>query len=209
MPARTLISHHSLRYLLPVAALGLVAHLQFGSWAALPWGLLLGGLVYVFRDPHRVIPSAPRGVVSAADGRVSRVDTVRVPRLDREMIRISVDMNLAGAYVMRSPAEGKSFESWRVDDSDEYGAANGRGAAFWLETDEGDDVVIVMHDAGPLRRPVCTSSVGDRLGQGQRCGYVPFGSRIDVMVPLGSRVEVQEGARVWAGHDVIATLIHK
>ncbi len=209
MPARTFVSQHALRYLIPVAAIALVLQLEFGLWAALPGWMALALIAFAFRDPGRQIPSSPLGVVSAADGRVTRVDSITVPRLDREMARVTVNINPLGTYIIRSPIEGKTMDSWRIETDDGSGAGKCNGFAMWLETDEGDDVVLALRDASPLLRPVCTSTVGDRLGQGQRCGYAPIGSRIDVMMPVGTRIEVKEGARLRAGSDVIATLLHK
>jgi phosphatidylserine decarboxylase len=57
--------------------------------------------------------------------------------------------------------------------------------------------------------PRCYLQLGQRTGQGQRCGYVPFGSRVEVLLPAGIRVRVTVGDVVRAGSDVIATLVHK
>jgi phosphatidylserine decarboxylase len=57
--------------------------------------------------------------------------------------------------------------------------------------------------------PHCYVRVGERVGQGQRCGHVPMGGVVEVYLPPNSRVLVTPGSQLKAGSDVIATLVHK
>ena len=139
-------------------------------------------------------------LVSPADGRVSAVETVRDPYLERDAQRISIRMHASGVFSTRAPAEGKMLEPRRDKD---------RPHGVWLRTDGGDDLVIVMN-RGPLRNPPrCYVRLGERVGQGQRCGFVTLGSDIELYLPTSSRVKVRVGDQVRAGADVIAQLIHK
>jgi phosphatidylserine decarboxylase len=78
-----------------------------------------------------------------------------------------------------------------------------------LQTDEGDDLVMVMHRGALRNLPQCYVQVGERVGQGQRCGYVSMGGRVEVYLPCNSRPLAKPGSQVRAGADVIATLVHK
>jgi len=172
-------------------------------WSVPLWALVIL-LLFLFRDPARTVPSAPLAVVSPADGRVTLVETCNDPYLDRDARRITIRMHPYGVYSTRSPAEGKMLEPKR-DSSDPTGLPHG----VCLQTDEGDDLVIVMN-RGPLRNPPrCDVRFGERVGQGQRCGFITLGSTVDIYLPLNSRIKVQEGERVHAGADVIAQLVHK
>jgi phosphatidylserine decarboxylase len=81
--------------------------------------------------------------------------------------------------------------------------------ALWIRTDEGDDVVLLVSSRWRLHRWTCAVHVGERIGQGQRCGFGMLISRVDVMLPRPVRVEVGRHDRLRAGSDVIATLRHR
>ena len=81
--------------------------------------------------------------------------------------------------------------------------------AMWIQTDEEDDVVLVMRGLLVSRRLRCTTQVGERIGQGQRCGLVQFTATAEVLVPVNSRLATTRGSVVRSGSDIIASLVHK
>jgi len=179
----------------------LVVHFFGWAWSVPVW-LVCTAIVYLYRDPNREIPSSPLAVVSPADGVVKSVEEVSDPYLDREAVRLDIQMSHAGVYSTRSPVEGKILEPKNSGDG-------GQPHGVWLKTDEDDDLVVVMH-RGPLHNlPRCFVRIGERVGQGQRCGYIQMGGRVEVYLPRHSRVQVSTGSHVRAGSDVIATLVHK
>ena len=188
---------------LACAVLGmLVVHLAGWAWS-LPFWLACGVIVFAHRDPEREIPSSPLAVVSPADGVIQSVEEVRDPYLQRDAVRLDIQMNHAGVYSTRSPIEGKILEPKNA------GNGGNQPHGVWLKTDEDDDLVVVMH-RGPLHNlPRCFVRIGERIGQGQRCGYIQMGGRVEVYLPRHSRLQVSPGSPVKAGSDVIATLVHK
>jgi hypothetical protein len=80
--------------------------------------------------------------------------------------------------------------------------------AQWIQSDEQDDVVMAVKSASGVFKPRCYSHRGDRVGQGQRCGFIPFTAVVHVSVPASSRVEVKIGDIVRSGSDTLATLVH-
>ena len=87
----------------------LISHFAGWGWS-LPLWLACGAIVYLYRDPHREIPSSPLAVVSPADGVVTAVEEVSDPYLNREAVRLDIRMSYAGVYSTRSPVEGKVLE---------------------------------------------------------------------------------------------------
>lgn len=193
-------------FLLLVIACGATVWHYLGlGWTAPFW--LLGLLVlYMFRDPHRDIPSSPLAVVSPVDGRVSAIESLNDPYLDRQALRVQIDMFRTGVYTARSPVEGKIHEPG----TDSQGRLPPKAPhGVWIRTDEGDDLVVVMN-RGPLgNAPRCAVGYGERVGQGQRCGYLHLGGRIQLYLPENARVMVNINDRVRAGRDVIGQLVHK
>lgn len=195
---------------LPIAltvAAALFVQYQAAPWSLPLWALVLA-LLFVFRDPPRRVPAAPLAVVSPADGYVVSVEEVRDPYLERPAIRVSLDMRFSGVYALRSPIEGKLTRNWFVTPGEEAeGIARVR--ALWLQSDEGDDVVTVLRPSRYSLRSACYFQSGERIGQGMRCGFLLFGSRIDVLLPLNSRVLVKPGEQVFSGSSSIAQLVHR
>ena len=178
---------------------------------------------YLFRDPERRVPPAPLGVVSPVDGRAVMAGEVDDPFLGRKAIKISIPMALLGPFVMRSPIEGRVMQQWYLPEgldpnllinvdaallAREPDARQGR-YAMWVRTDEQDDVVIALRGALISQRLRCGVQVGERIGQGQRCGLIQLAACADVYLPANSRIEVAQGAALHAGSDIIATLVHK
>ena len=187
---------------------GALVHRYVDPMAAVPvWGLLLLTL-FMFRDPNRDVPPSPLAVVSPADGRVVAIENRRDPYLDRDAVWISINMSRMGVFSTRSPVEGKALQPPRLPTPEEYGTRGPVPHGVWLQTDEEDAVIVVMN-RGPLHNPPrCYIQLGQRVGQGQRCGFIHFGARIEVILPCNARIQTKVGDRLSAGEDVIATLVN-
>ena len=167
-------------------------------------------LLYLFRDPARKVPAVPLGVVSPVDGKVVAVETVQDGYLDRQAQCVTIKMGFTSVYSAHSPMEGKIVEQW-LDVPRKFSGADEatRTYAQWIQSDEEDDVVLVIEVNALYSRPQCYAHSGERIGQGQRCGFIRFGSQIDVLLPANSRVDVSVGDHVLAGSDIIATLVRE
>jgi phosphatidylserine decarboxylase len=181
---------------------------------ALPAWLPVLLLLFLFRDPHRTVPASPLGIVSPVDGHVVKVENVYDGYLQREAICLSLEMSLTSIYSVRSPLEGKLVKMWmavprKIGDNAHQVLTSGKTYAQWIQSDEQDDVVMVVDATGHARRPRCYAQSGERIGQGQRCGYIRFGTHFDVLLPATTRIQVNAGDRVVAGESIVATLVHK
>ena len=203
--AHPIIAPEGKRIILSSILVVLLLHVWLG-YVAFPVWLVVLLLIWLYRDPPRSIPSSPLAVVSPVDGTVRAVKEGMDPFLKREsVLHISIDMSLTGGYTLRSMTEGKVMEEWRGTAGDyiERGAM-----AIWIQTDEGDDLVMVLHSCRLARLLHCIVSVGERIGQGQRCGHILLGATVELYLPIRARTEVKMGQRIRAGCDVIAELIH-
>ena len=176
--------------------------------------MILGCLLLVFRDPYRAIPALPLAVVSPADGKVTSVEQIEDPWLDRTALKIQMEMRNMGISPLRSPIEGKVMDFWTTPGSQRGTSAppgsrgSMNGYALWIRTDEDDDIVFAVMSQRPLSRFTMHIAPGERVGQGQRNGFVFFGSHVDVLIPFNSQCETSVGTNVLAGSGVIATLVH-
>ena len=187
----------------PVLASVLAAALvmQFaGFYASLVFWTLSLLLVLFFRDPERDIPAVPLAIVCPADGRISSISMTHDPYLDRPAIRVVIQMNSYGVFSTRSPVDGKVLDPPNIPPGVPHGV--------WLRTNEGDDIVLVMNRGRLHSTPRCYVRIGDRVGQGQRCGFIHLGGQVDLYLPESSRTLATAGDWVQGGSDVIAKLIH-
>lgn len=170
---------------LAVIAIGLL--LSPWPFAALLPLVLLPMAVMKFRDPRRIVPADPLGILSPVDGRI-----VEIGR-EVDGLRICVRVNRFGAYLLRSPTEGKVLES---------GPAGG-GHGFRLRTDEGDEVLLRLY--GPRWLPAAAAiNYGQRVGQGKRCGMLRATRIAEIWLPPDATIAVVKGQPVVAGVSVLA-----
>ena len=193
--------------LLGAFSVALIASLFAGMWSIPLWIFAVFALQF-FRDPVRVPPSDADAVISPADGRIVAVEKVRDPHLDRDALKISVFMNVFNVHSNRSPVDGEIKGRWYTPgsfvnaDFDKASTENERNA-LWIQTTRGD--VLCVQIAGLIaRRILCYVVTGDRLTRGQRYGFIRFGSRVDVYLPIDARAEVSIGQKVSGGRTILA-----
>lgn len=172
---------------------------------------------YFFRDPQRVTPTDDRLVVSPADGVVSSVGPALAPQElgmgDKEMLRISVFMNVFSCHVNRSPVRGEikkiAYKPGKFlnADLDKASSENERNG---LVIDSPHGKVAVVQIAGLVaRRIVCWADEGAAIGAGERFGLIRFGSRVDVFLPLDAVARVSIGQTAIAGETVLAAFTNE
>ena len=180
------------------------------AWALPLWAVTLFVLQF-FRDPGREIPDDPQAVLSPADGRIVAVEKVRDPYLDRDALKISVFMNVFNVHSNRSPVDGTVKQRWYHAGSflnaalDKASLENERNA-LWLQTRSGADVTCVQIAGLIARRILCYVEAGAGLERGQRYGFIRFGSRVDVYLPLNAEVKAALGDKVYATESILARL---
>ena len=194
-----------------VVAAALAVGLLAGWWWSLPLWLAALFVLQFFRDPPREIPGTERTVVSPADGRVVAVEKSEDPYLKREARKVSVFMNVFNVHANRAPVDGEVRERWYSAGSflnaalDKASLENERNA-LWLRTPGGADVTCVQIAGLVARRILCYVKAGDRVRRGERFGFIRFGSRVDVYLPLAATVKVELGETVRCGATVLAEL---
>ena len=157
---------------------------------------------YFFRYPHREVSTEPGLIVSAADGRVTRIEDTP----DRKVV--SVFLSPLDVHINRSPIAGKIKQITYIKGkkmpatSDEASLINERNSIVI----EGEDITVTCTQiAGILaRRIVCWTREGDNLERGQRFGLIKFGSRTDLVMPGNVEIAVRIGDRVRGGETIIA-----
>ncbi|MCE1162450.1 MAG: phosphatidylserine decarboxylase [Thiomonas sp.] len=179
-----------------------------GFWWSLPLWLLTIFVVQFFRDPARPIPREPLAVLSPADGRIVAITRAFDPYAQRDALKISVFMNVFNVHSNRSPVDGHLRDvqyfpgKFLNADLDKASEQNERNA---LVIDCEGRVVTAVQVAGLIaRRILCYVKPGETLRRGQRFGFIRFGSRVDVYLPLDAQSRVSIGDKVYASSTVLA-----
>jgi phosphatidylserine decarboxylase len=162
-------------------------------------------MAFFFRDPKRTIPTEADIIVSAADGKVTRVE-------DRENGKfVSVFLSPVDVHINRAPIAGRvvkveMFQGKKAPaTSNAASETNERNAL----TIEGKKMTVVCTQIVGIvaRRIVCWSKVGDNLELGEKYGLIKFGSRTDLLMPKNVEVFVKVGDRVVGGETIIGKLV--
>jgi len=194
----------------PVLGLLLVAvvlaNYYLGTVLTIVFAICLFGLAFLLRDPTQDIPSLPLALVSPAHAKVDSIETVADPWLERMAVRIRLRMSPLDIYSLRCPIEGKVVNQWSRSKNEE---SVHRKFAFWVKSDEDDDVVIAIN-LNPLSSRLFRFYVhsGERIGHGQRCGFLYFGGIIDVYIPEHSKIKTSPDEHIASGSGILAQLVH-
>lgn len=187
-----------------------------GGWFGL-LGLLgflqLAFVLYFFRDPERNIPAHADGLLLApADGKVVQIIEVDEPLyLKSKALQVSIFLSPLNVHVNRIPVSGTVEFAQYVPG--EYLVAWEPKASLLNERSE----VGVRHASGTpvlfkqiagfvARRIVYRASIGESVQAGNRYGIVKFGSRMDIIVPLGTQIEVNVGDKTVAGETILGKI---
>lgn len=201
-----------------LAALLLVALSMFGAsgfWIGL---ILLGWVVYFFRDPCRVTPTRAGLIVAPADGKVCMITEVvpeEVMGLGSEPhTRVSIFLNVFDVHVNRSPVDGKveqiKYRAGKFFNAslDKASVDNERNAlAITMQGDHpyaGQRIGVVQIAGLIARRILCFVEPDEKVAAGQRFGLIRFGSRTDIYLPKGIEPMVVIGQRMVGGETIIA-----
>jgi phosphatidylserine decarboxylase len=168
-----------------------------------------GGCAAFFRDPARPLEPDPSLLYAAADGAVIGIDRVEKPWfLDRPSLRVSVFLSLLDVHVNRSPADARivalrDLGGGFAPAMDFRRSHGNRRREIGMVTERGPLVVVQV--AGLLaRRIVGWTGVNDAVRAGQKLGMITFGSRTDLLLPLGAgEALVSKGDRVRAARTPV------
>jgi len=174
---------------------------------------IIGFLIIVlqfFRNPKRVVPLNDNVLVAPVDGKVVVIEEVEEPEYFKEKrLQVSIFMSPINVHVTRYAMSGevkyskyhpgKYLVAWHPKASTE----NERTTVVINNTSFGD--VLYRQIAGALaKRIVNYAKEGDSIVQGTDAGFIKFGSRVDLFLPLDTKLNVSLGDKVKGGIQIIA-----
>jgi phosphatidylserine decarboxylase len=175
--------------------------------------LIILAFASFFRIPYRNFFESDNQIIAPADGRVVVIEEVQETEyFNDKRIQVSIFMSPTNVHVNRSPISGvvkyqkyhpgKYLVAWHPKSSEK----NERNTIV-LEHDESDAEILVRQIAGKLARKIrWYLNEGDQVQQNEELGFIKFGSRVDLFLPIGTKIEVGLKQKVKGGITVIGTL---
>lgn len=172
--------------------------------------LIFAFVVSFFRNPKRLIPLGENDIIASADGKVVVIEEVEETEyFNEKRLQVSIFMSPANVHVNRSPIDGivKYFKyhpgrylvAWHPKSS-----TDNERTSLVIENES--YAVLVRQIAGKLaRRIVYYIEEGDEIERGEEFGFIKFGSRIDLFLPLETKLNVVIGQKVRGGETIIGT----
>lgn len=184
---------------------------------AVAWGVAVAAalcclfVARFFREPTRPLLQSDGAVYAPADGRVVIVEPVEVAEyLGERRMQVSIFMSIWNVHVNWYPVggavayykyhPGKYLVAWHPKSSE----LNERTTTV---VDTGHEKVLFRQIAGAVaRRIVSYARAGERVAQNTQCGFIKFGSRVDLFLPLDAEILVQKGQKTVGSQTIVARL---
>ncbi len=175
--------------------------------------ILLIFTIQFFRDPSRNFPQNINeySVLAPADGKVVFIGQETNPINNIPALKVSIFMNVFNVHSNRIPISGqvkniKYFAGKFFNAALDKASAENERNAVVLSTNSGHDITFIQIAGLVARRILCYIHIGESVNAGQRYGFIRFGSRVDLYLPLKSEIHIQLGQKVSATSSLVASL---
>lgn len=168
-------------------------------------------ILQFFRNPKRNIPYNDGDIIAPADGKVVVIEEVEEPEYFKDKrLQISIFMSPINVHVNRYPVSGVIeylkyhpglfLVAWHPKSS-----TDNERTSIVIKND--NISILVRQIAGALaKRIVCNAKEGAFVRQGDELGFIKFGSRVDIFLPLGTKVNLKLNQKVRGGETIIANI---
>ena len=198
--------------------INIIAGIMLPDKSFLKWMVLLLSLslyvfiLFFFRLPSRQLQPDPGLIYAPADGKVVVIEeTVENEYFKDQRLQISIFMSPFNMHSNRYPVSGsvkqvyyhpgKYMVAWHPKSSE----LNERSSVV-IETENGTEILVRQIAGAVARRIVTYAKPGQKVTQGGELGFIKFGSRVDVFMPIGTEIEVPILQQVKANKSIIAKI---
>ncbi len=175
-------------------------------------GVLFLVIVNFFRSPLRVCSPNAQSVITPADGKVVVIEDVDEPEyLKCKCKQVSIFMSPLNVHVNWYPVGGKVIYS-KHHSGRFMGAylpkssTENERTSVVVKMDDGTEILVRQVAGAMARRIVCYAKEGDVVEQGSQMGFIKFGSRLDLYLPLDADIKVNIDEKVTGTQTVVATV---
>ena len=178
--------------------------------------LIVSGILYLlmvnfFRFPNRHIVMKDNTILAPADGKIVVVEETFEPEyLKKQCIQVSIFMNIFNVHINWFPINGiiKFFKYHQGRYMAAYlpkSSTENERTTIAIETTNGQEIVMRQIAGAMAKRIVSYAPVGGVARQDEHAGFIKFGSRVDLYLPLGTEIDVKLGQKVTGSQTLIGT----
>ena len=168
-------------------------------------------MVNFFRFPNRHIVVKDNTILAPADGKIVVVEETFEPEyLKKQCIQVSIFMNIFNVHINWFPVNGiiKFFKYHPGRYMAAYlpkSSTENERTTIAIETSNGQEIVMRQIAGAMAKRIVSYAPVGGKARQNEHAGFIKFGSRVDLYLPLGTKIDVKLGQKVTGSQTLIGT----
>ena len=178
--------------------------------------LIVSGILYLlmvnfFRCPNRLIVVKDNTILAPADGKSVVVEETFEPEyLKKQCIQVSIFMNIFNVHINWFPINGiiKFFKYHQGRYMAAYlpkSSTENERTTIAIEATNGQEIVMRQIAGAMAKRIVSYAPVGGKARQNEHAGFIKFGSRVDLYLPLGTKIDVKLGQKVTGSQTLIGT----
>ena len=178
--------------------------------------LIVSGILYLlmvnfFRFPNRHIVVKDNTILAPADGKIVVVEETFEPEyLKKQCIQVSIFMNIFNVHINWFPINGiiKFFKYHQGIYMAAYlpkSSTENERTTIAIEATNGQEIVMRQIAGAMAKRIVSYAPVGGKARQNEHAGFIKFGSRVDLYLPLGTKIDVKLGQKVTGSQTLIGT----
>jgi len=168
-------------------------------------------ILQFFRDPPRTISQDKNAILSGADGKVIAIEKIDDPYYMRKSIKVSVFMNVFNVHSNKAPCQGKIikknyYPGKFLNAALSKASLENERCALVIERDDKKIITCVQIAGLIARRILCYKNYNELISAGERYGFIRFGSRVDLYLPVDALIKVELGQKVKNAETIIAHL---
>lgn len=168
-------------------------------------------IVNFFRFPNRVIIQDDNTILAPADGKIVVIEETEEPEYFKDRrIQVSIFMNIFNVHINWFPVNGiiKYFKYHKGNYAAAYlpkSSTENERTSIAIECNNGQTILIRQIAGAIAKRIVSYTPVGGKARQDQHAGFIKFGSRVDLFLPLDTKIEVKLGQKTIGSQTIIGT----
>ncbi len=168
-------------------------------------------IVNFFRFPNRVIIQDDNTILAPADGKIVVIEETEEPEYFKDRrIQVSIFMNIFNVHINWFPVNGiiKYFKYHKGNYAAAYlpkSSTENERTSIAIECNNGQTILMRQIAGAIAKRIVSYTPVGGKARQDQHAGFIKFGSRVDLFLPLDTKIEVKLGQKTIGSQTIIGT----
>lgn len=175
-------------------------------------GVIAFMVINFFRSPNRHFVIQDGAIIAPADGKVVVIEEVFEPEiLKRQALQVSIFMSPLNVHINWYPVSGQIKFSTHQHGNHKRAylpksSTENERSSVLIETANGTQILARQIAGAMARRVVCYAEEGENVKQTEQMGFIKFGSRVDLFLPIGTQIDVKLKDKTTGGQTILGWL---